>query len=171
MLTQVRSAYWLTSETREIVHHLKYDDYACLAGLAAQLVERQLPRPGSGVLIPVPLSPRKLRLRGYNQAALIAKALGPRWRLPARDDILRRSRDSGSQTALTPAARLANVAAAFTAAPAAREATAIVIDDVLTTGATLSAAAGALADAGWKDVIAVTFARALPYEIRALADR
>ena len=67
--------------------------------------------------------------------------------------------------------RVLLVAAAFTAAPAAREATAIVIDDVLTTGATLSAAAGALADAGWQDVIAVTFARALPYEIRALADR
>jgi ComF family protein len=171
ILGPVRSAVWLTPAAREIVHHLKYDDYASLATMMARVMQRALPRPRAGILIPIPLSPRKLRLRGYNQAGLIARALGLAWSLPVDEAALSRTRDTGTQTALTPGARLANVAAAFVAKKVTGGGEAILVDDVLTTGATLQASAGALEAAGWNQVAAVTFARALPFDLRALTDR
>ena len=166
-LGQARSAVWLTGGARDIVHHLKYDDYPALAGVAAETICRALPRPAGDALLPIPLAPRKLRLRGYNQAAVLAWELGRRWRMDVREGALRRARETTTQTALTPTARLANVASAFSATRAAGK-SAILIDDVLTTGATLRAAAESLASAGWQRVAAVTFARALPFERRAL---
>jgi len=88
--------------------------------------------------------------------------------------LVTRCRETGTQTALSPAARSANVAGAFRAqgprtSGAARERaepTVILVDDVLTTGATLVACATALGEAGWPAVEAVTFARALPFELR-----
>lgn len=182
-LRWVRSAVWLGEEAREIVHHLKYEGYRALAGDIADVTRRFVPAPEGSVLIPVPLSRRRARERGYNQAALIAGALGERWGLPVREDLLLRVREATSQTGLTPEQRAANVAAAFTAGSAverwgdvgdaAREgegggaaAAVIIVDDVLTTGATLCAVASSLVDGGWTDIGAVTFARALPFEHR-----
>jgi predicted amidophosphoribosyltransferase len=101
---------------------------------------------------------------------LIARALGHLWDRPVAD-LLERPRDTTTQTALTPEARLANVATAFSARGPASETAAILVDDVLTTGATLRAASETLAARGWRRITAVTFARALPFEIRAVADR
>jgi len=160
---------WLTPEAREIAHHLKYDDYPALASLVASVVARELGRPATGTLIPIPLGRKRLSSRGYNQAGEIARALGAAWGLPVREQALRRNRDTASQTSLTPEARLANVAGVFAAeSPPAgqQDAAAILVDDVLTTGATLHEAAQALAGAGWRPVSALTFARALPFEIR-----
>jgi predicted amidophosphoribosyltransferase len=168
-LRWVRSGVWLGAEAREIVHHLKYDGYTPLAAFMAHVVTRAAPAPPAGVLVPIPLTPSRLKHRGFNQAALLAGALGTTWRLPVRERLLTRRRESGSQTALTPEERLANVTGAF-AAPAdgAVEGPVVIVDDVLTTGATLSAAATALASAGWRDLGAITFARALPYERRVV---
>lgn len=173
-LQQVRSAVWLTAQAREIAHHLKYDDYPALADLAARLIARGVPRPWTGCLVPIPLGPGRLRSRGYNQAGVIARALGTHWQLPVRESVLRKARETSSQTSLTPEARLANVAGAFAAHPPESERpgglpavrAAILVDDVLTTGATLQEAALALAGAGWNPVTAVTFARAQPFEVR-----
>jgi len=158
----------LNDEAREIVHHLKYGGYRRLASLTADAIVHHAPRPRGGVLVPIPLAPRRLRERGYNQAALIARALSRTWDLPVREELLTRRREGGSQTALTPEQRLANVAGAFAAAPAGGGVVGgvIIVDDVLTTGATLTAAAAALVAAGWSHVGAVTFARALPFERR-----
>jgi predicted amidophosphoribosyltransferase len=178
-LAFARSAVWLDDTARPMVHHLKYDALPTLAADLAQVMSRHLPKPDRGTLVPIPLSPRRARERGYNQAAVLARALGTAWRLPVAERLLSRTRDTGTQTALTPEARLKNVAGAFVAAPAAAAAercgaagegggaAVILIDDVLTTGATLVAAATALGAAGWEAVGAVTFARALPYELRA----
>ena len=170
----VRSAVWLDATARPIVHHLKYDGLPNLSTDLAELVARRVPRPDRAHLVPIPLSAKRLRDRGYNQAAALARALGSVWRLPVAERLLARTRDTGTQTALTPEARARNVAGAFVAAaPAASAAegrsgvSVILVDDVLTTGATLVAAATALGAAGWRAVGAVTFARALPYELRA----
>jgi predicted amidophosphoribosyltransferase len=174
----VRSAVWLDDTARPVVHHLKYDGLPTLATDMAELVARRVPRPRPAHLVPIPLSARRLRDRGYNQAAALARALGTIWRLPVAERVLSRTRDTGTQTALTPEARARNVAGAFVADPGLAPglgpgaggragATVILIDDVLTTGATLVAAATALGAAGWSAVGAITFARALPYERRA----
>jgi ComF family protein len=111
-------------------------------------------------LIPVPLGRRRQRVRGYNQSAEIAKALGMGGGWSVRDDLLRRRRETPTQTALTPEERHANVAGAFEAGAAAGLQV-VLVDDVFTTGATLAAAGSALRQAGAARVEAVTFARAV----------
>jgi predicted amidophosphoribosyltransferase len=119
------------------------------------------------------LSRGRQRARGYNQAAAIAVALGQAWRLPVDCRLLRRVRGGPSQTELTPEQRWTNVAGAFRANQPSRpqkgEVPVILVDDILTTGATLAASAASLAQVGWDCVGGVTFARALPFEVRALA--
>jgi len=171
-LAWVRSAVWFDHEARAIVHYLKYRGYHRLADLAADVMVRHLPVPREAILVPVPLSARRLRSRGYNQAALLAAALARRWSLPVREDLLTRPLQRGSQTALTPQERMANVRAAFAAGRGGPRGTEqpqlVLVDDVLTTGATVCAAAAALGTAGWRWLGAVTFARALPVERRVI---
>src|SRR5262249_5673377 len=109
--------------------------------------------------VPIPLGASRERSRGYNQSAKLAASLGKRRGLAVRLDRLIRTRDTGTQTLLTPEEREANLRGAFTArAPVPPRV--VLVDDVFTTGATLVAAARALIAAGAKEVSAVTFARA-----------
>lgn len=111
-------------------------------------------------VLPMPLAPRRLAERGFNQAALLAKALAP-----AKTDarLLLRLRETGSQTALDRKARHANVREAFGVEPlrasALRGSSVLLVDDVMTSGASLHAAARALRQAGAKRVGAVVLAR------------
>ncbi len=170
-LTRVRSAVWLTDEARDLVHHLKYEGLPRLADELADVMVKSLRRAPTGCLVPIPLVSRRERSRGYNQAERLAVALGKRWRMRVESGALHRRRDTKSQTALAPDARWANVADAFHAPTVRGEPLAILIDDVMTTGATLVAAASALVQAGWTCVNAATFARAEPFVIRAGRDR
>ncbi len=191
-----RSAVWLESGARAAIHALKYRGLPRVADELAEAVAR-IPIPGRGRawLVPVPLGPRRQRERGYNQSERLARALGRRWQRPVAD-LLVRVRDTATQTALTPEARLANVAGAFemrngrSAECGMRSAesigprsniraglrgrtlsgnsafriphsTLILVDDVLTTGATLAEAARALVQAGARTIVAVTFGRAV----------
>jgi predicted amidophosphoribosyltransferase len=170
VLASARSAVWLDDSARTIVHHLKYAGLARAGRDIARVMARHGPPPTRGILVPVPLGPRRLRARGFNQAAAIADGLGAEWQLPVRGGVLMRRRETGTQTALGPAQRLGNTAGAFGALPppGAHATPVILVDDVLTTGATLVACATALGEAGWSRVDAVTFARALPYDLRAV---
>jgi predicted amidophosphoribosyltransferase len=87
--------------------------------------------------------------------------------MPLALDVLKRTRETKTQTKLTPEERTENVSGAFTAAARLQcRAEVILVDDVLTTGATLVAAAGALVEVGWADVTALTFARAMPLAVQ-----
>jgi len=173
----VRSAVWLDEGARPAVHALKYGG---LPRIADDLAAAMLPmRPATGgpwALIPIPLAPKRLRERGYNQSEMLARALARQWRIPALLDVLVRTRETPTQTALTPETRLANVAGAFSMRNAElgmRNGTArvnsafripnsafVLVDDVFTTGATLAEAARALEQAGARRITGVTFARA-----------
>ncbi len=166
-LDWVASAVWLGQEARALIHHLKYQGYTRLSDEIAQRMAALIAHPGPSVLVPVPLGARRLRQRGYNQAAAIAGSLGRLWRSPVEPGILARIRETRSQTELTPEERADNVARAFAAAPPpSHHRRVILVDDVLTTGATLVAAAVALHEMGWRRIGAVTFARALPFTVR-----
>jgi predicted amidophosphoribosyltransferase len=139
---------------------------------------------GADLVVPVPLHPRRLREREFNQAALLALSLrDARRRRAARPSrgappgesrgeravpsvelgALVRVRDTASQATLTPDARRANVRAAFRAEPALVEGRRVLlVDDVMTTGATADACAGALHAAGAIRVSVLTVARAVP---------
>lgn len=117
------------------------------------------PLTGRLFLVPIPLGRRRMKRRGYNQSERLARALGTLTGLPVRDDLLRRDRETRSQTRLTPEERSANVADAFRASPLARDRRCVLVDDVFTTGATLVSAGAALAAAGAAEIEGVTFAR------------
>lgn len=116
--------------------------------------------PSSTVLIAVPLSRARLRQRGYDQARELARPLARALSLPLLDDALRRLRDTAPQSSLDGLARRRNLRGAFAAAfPTAPPARVLLIDDVMTTGATLHAAATALRRAGVHRVEAWVCAR------------
>jgi ComF family protein len=114
------------------------------------------------VLVPVPLHPRRRRERGFNQADLLAAAVGRRCRLPVAATALVRRKDTAPQAGLSAAGRRLNVAGAFGVRRRARIAGRVVVlvDDVLTTGATALACARALNDAGAREVRLLAVARA-----------
>jgi len=169
----VRSAVWLDAGARGAVHALKYGGLPRVArDLAAAMTDVDLPGRDSAWLVPVPLGPRRLWQRGYNQSERLARALSRHWRRPVVE-LLARTRETTTQTALTPEARLANVAGAFAMKNVQRpmineqwalnigHSTLIIVDDVFTTGATLAEAARALEVAGATTIAAVTFGRAV----------
>jgi len=159
-LDQVRSAVWLDARARRAVHALKYQGWWRVAEPMAVAMRGLAPLRGGVTLVPIPLGSRRRRRRGYNQSERLASAVAALTGAVVDDALLRRRRETRSQTSLTPEERLANIAGAFEAAPGAREQRLVLVDDVFTTGATLLDAARALhaAGAGW--VGAVTFARA-----------
>ena len=157
----MRSAVWLEEGARQAVHALKYGSLPRIADdLAAAMAGVRPPADGPSALIPIPLAAKRLRERGYNQSELLARALAQQWRIPVLPDALVRTRETPTQTALTPETRLANVAGAFSAKRVRSGMVWVLVDDVFTTGATLAEAARALEDRGATTVHAVSFARA-----------
>ena len=164
-LTRVRSAVWLEDGARGAVHRLKYEGWWRITESMAEAMRVLEPLTGDACLVAVPLAPKRLRHRGYNQSECLAAALARRMGIKAAPGLLARVRETPTQTALTPEGRAANVSGAFRArglAAAARGGSGyfVLVDDVFTTGATLIAAARALRAAGAARVEAVTFARA-----------
>jgi ComF family protein len=168
-LTHARYAYVLRPPADDLVHALKYEGWRELAALMGDAVARLVPegealRSQRTVVVPVPTTAERMRGRGYNQAELLAARVAEARGMPLRRALVRPGARR-SQTALTPAERRENVRGAFAPAPDARDAVegarVLLVDDVLTTGATASEAASVLADVGAERVTLLTYARAL----------
>ncbi len=154
-----------------LVHALKYEGWSELASEMGVEMARALPPapgPASGpcVVVPVPTTPARIRVRGYNQAELLARSVAGSLDLPLVDGLVR-TRGGPTQVALPPSQRRANVKGAFGVRDqeAARisGARVVLVDDVLTTGSTAGAAASELARIGASEVTLVVFARAMPF--------
>jgi ComF family protein len=153
---------------REAIHALKYRGRTAVAAPLAELMAEAgrplLPEgaaPGLDALVPVPLHPGRLAERGFNQAELLAVACARRWERPLLRRALVRVRATRPQTDLDAADRRRNVAGAFAVARPREVAgrRLLLVDDVLTTGATARAAARALGQAGAAEVGVLTLAR------------
>jgi ComF family protein len=169
-LTLARSVGRYDGSLRKIVHAFKYQGCRALGAPLASLLREAGRDLLSGVdaVVPVPLHPLRAIERGFNQSDDLARALGlPVWR------VLRRVRYGPPQASLPAARRNANVRAAFKLAWRCRLAprahptirlhnrVVVLIDDVMTTGATLEACGQALLDAGVRSVRGLTVARAV----------
>lgn len=153
---------------RDLIHQFKYSSrprygYG-LAMLMARFADKSVWE-GVDVLIPAPMYPRKQRKRGYNQAEILAEALSSWTEIPMRADLLFRVRDTKPQSALGPAERKNNLKNAFSAAEKKISLGAksfLIIDDIYTTGETLSACSDALLESGAIRVRGLTAAIAVP---------
>ena len=146
-LDGIVSAYRYSGAARNGIRALKYQNQVRLASFFANAIP--LPQAWQiDCVVPVPLHPLKQWLRSYNQSDLLAKELCQRYSLQQRNDLLRRTRFTKSQTKLNEFERANNVSQAFLASPEARGKSILLIDDVTTTHSTLLACALALRAAG-----------------------
>lgn len=136
---------------------------AWFADRLAEVVRSEADRLRADVVVPVPLHRQRERERGYNQAALLSKPLAKRLRLPHKAVLLVRTRARPDKQVLSVEERWESVRGAFATRPGSQvdNLRVLLVDDVLTTGATLDACARALRDAGAKSVIGLTVARAV----------
>jgi ComF family protein len=148
------------------VHRFKYPrpgiagiDVSSGAVVRALVLEAaaRVPGPSPDIVVPIPLHPRRLRARGFNPAGLLASHLARAHALPCEARTLRRVRDTPSQTDLDRRARRDNVRDAFRCVGRV-PARIWLVDDVVTTGATLAEAARALRRAGAQQVLGVALA-------------
>lgn len=159
----IRSVAYFDGILREAIHRFKYyglQDLAIpLGGLMGDYWEkRSLP---AEIIVPVPLHKDRLRERGYNQAALLARELGKSVGLPVSENSLVRVRATRPQVELNAQERRENVSDAFRCANAELKGKQVLlIDDVCTTGSTLEACSIALRQVGARSVWAFTLARA-----------
>jgi len=139
---------------------LKYQGRRGVAGSFAAAMAERFELPDGAPLVPVPLHPRRLRERGFNQAALLARALADASGHPADLRALARHRDTPSQTRLDATSRARNLDGAFMAHRRLDGRPVVLVDDVVTTGATASACAAALRAAGASLVVVAAVGRA-----------
>lgn len=161
-----RGAVLFTSPVRELIHRFKYEKKVHLRRplglLTARHLEEFAATSAAELLLPVPLHRRRLRERGFNQALLLGDFLARSWHIPLSRNNLRRTRWTEPQISLSAAERAANVRGAFSVhTPAEVKGKRILlVDDVYTTGSTVSECARTLLREGAAAVYVVTAARA-----------
>lgn len=160
-----RAAVVANDVVLDLVHAYKYRHALCFEPYLARLLARAAGpslRGGSwDMIVPVPLHPLKHRAREFNQAERLARRLGTAAGLRVETDVVRRAADTPSQTHLSRAERAENMRGAFAVRTGAclEDRRLVLVDDVLTTGATTNACALALREGGAAEVVVWTLAR------------
>ena len=158
---QVRSAAGFDGWLRPAILSFKYQEERARDEHLGDVLAGVLVGLGTiDALVPVPLHPTRLRQRGYNQSALLARRAGRALGIPVLDAV-RRLRPTPQQVGLGADARRANVAGAFAAGGELSGARLVIVDDVITTGSTLGACAIALRSSGALEVRGASLAREL----------
>jgi ComF family protein len=156
------AAYVFGGPLAEAIRRVKYNGRTDLVPALSELLSAAaLPYAGLvDIVMPMPLHPKRLRSRGFNQAVLLARPVSRK--LGVRLDVrtLERVRDTPEQAGLSRSDRILNVKGAFRARSRANRERVLLIDDVRTTGATLASAAEALLEAGFVSVYSLTLAHA-----------
>jgi ComF family protein len=157
----VHAAFVTDDRLLAVIHLLKFGRRQRVAPWLARAMLRALPPSLSdisrdAVVVPVPMDRSARRRRGFNQAESIARTLAAGWELPVSARALVKVRRTRPQSALGREARLINLAGAFQGDPEhVRERRTILVDDLVTTGATVHACAGALRHAGAREVAVI----------------
>lgn len=163
-LSRVRAWARFTHPLDKLVYTFKYSRFSKLAGFFSRRLALVVRGDGllstADALVPIPLHPAKTWWRGYNQSRLLAQAISRDTGIPMKD-CLKRRRMTRTQTRLSAAERRRNVHGAFTLKPRADPSAIqgqrlILLDDVITSGSTLDAAAEVLLDAGAEAVYGLT---------------
>ena len=162
-LCKVRCAVWFDGPVRRAVHALKYEGRFGVAKPLAKLMMQAAPnwRPKADLIVPVPLHAQRHAKRTYNQSELVAKQLSAEYGIPVAATSLLRRRNTTPQVTLKSDERVHNMKNAFHAVESIiKGRRVLLIDDVVTTGATIYASAEALQQAGATYVSAYCLARA-----------
>ena len=159
--TAVRSVYTYGGPARDLIHALKYSGVSAVAPLMGEQMAGLLQRwaPGVSAIVPVPMGGSRERRRGYNQSMLLAREMGRFTDIPVAGRALVRRAGPSQVEEPDEAARRANVKDAFAAGRAPGGDSVLLVDDTMTTGATLDACARVLRSAGADRVYGLTFAR------------
>lgn len=157
---RVRAGALFGGPLADAIHAFKYGDRPALARPLGAWLAARVALPAGASVVAVPLARGRRIARGYDQAALLAGALARAAGLRRVKRLVRRIRETPPQVGRSREERARNVAGAFVAAEAARGLDVVLVDDVVTTGATADAAARALRAAGARSVEVVALARA-----------
>ena len=147
-----------------LIHLFKYKNCDYLAGFLSSLIVKHLGKIGFNpnryrLIIPVPLHKDKLKIRGYNQAGLLAKLLSNHFKIPFRDDIIGNTNIRPSQTKLPKQKREKNVEGVFMAREDLSVKNIILVDDIFTTGSTANACSKALKEKGAGNITIITLSK------------
>jgi ComF family protein len=146
---------------KESIHLLKFNGIKRLARPLSMLL-LQLPLGKYDGVVPVPLHPKKLREREFNQTALLARFISKSLKIPILLNVLEKTRETKLQTEVSGQGRRANLRKAFSAVDNVSGMHLLLLDDVITTGATVRECAAILRKAGAADVQAIALARSVP---------
>ena len=163
-LQQVRAPLVYHDPAARIIHKMKYDGLFALAKPLARIMALKWPDwdHDPEMIVPIPLHKRRQRRRGFNQSTLLALHLGQQLNIAVDAQAMKRVKHTNPQIGLNPIERLENVRGAFLAdSQRTRNKQILLVDDVYTTGATMSAAADALLASGAATVSAYCLARAV----------
>ena len=160
-LSRVIPCLYYTDTVRKAVHELKFNDNRAYALAFSFIVEKRLSKIWDlypfDAIVTLPLSKQRMNERGFNQSAFIADAAEKVLGIPQHNEYLTRIKNSERQSELTRYDRILNIQGAYKASGAVKGKNILLIDDIYTSGSTLSEAARTLRHAGAKTIMAIVF--------------